>query len=213
MIHDEEQARAWVADLCGADPSTLEMLDQLVELLSAENERQNLVAKPTLVQVWRRHIADSAQLTRHVPRGTSAPWLDLGSGAGFPGLVVAILKPELRVTLVESRRKRIDWLRDVSKALDLRNVTVAGCRVEALPSQHFDVISARAFASLENIVALSARFSTSATTWVLPKGRSAVQELEQLTGWSHTFHVEPSLTDPDAGIVVGTLAGRKGAKP
>jgi 16S rRNA (guanine527-N7)-methyltransferase len=81
-------------------------------------------------------------------------------------------------------------------------------RVEALPTAPFRVISARAFAPLPRLLELSARFSTSDTTWLLPKGRSAAQELFALEGWQHMFHVEQSLSDSEAGIIVGQLAGQ-----
>lgn len=179
--------------------------------LQKENERQNLIAASSLDHIWQRHFLDSAQLLHHVPRGTG-PWLDLGSGAGFPGLVIAILRPECDVRLVESRRRRVEWLEGIATALSLTNVTVIGNALEKIRSFEADVISARAFAPLQKLVDISARFSTIQTTWVLPKGRSAAQELQDLRGWRHSFHVEQSLTDPDAGVIVGTLAGKKVAR-
>jgi 16S rRNA (guanine527-N7)-methyltransferase len=136
--------------------------------------------------------------------------MDLGTGSGFPGVVIAALRPDIKVTLVESRTRRIEWLNGVRDALTLSNVNVVGSRLELVPSRAFDAISARAFAPLGPLLDLACRFSTSDTLWLLPKGRSAAQELGDLRGWHHTFHVEPSLTDIQAGIVVGKLAGRKG---
>jgi 16S rRNA (guanine527-N7)-methyltransferase len=182
-------------------------LDRLVALLADENERQNLVSAASLTEVWRRHIADSAQLLLHVPRGTS-PWLDLGTGAGFPGLVIAALRPESEVLMVESRKRRIDWLEFARTELGLEQARICGSRLEDVPSRNVSVISARAFAPLDRLLALSARFSTSDTLWLLPKGRSAQHELDMLRGWKHMFHVEQSLTDPHAGMIVGTLQGR-----
>jgi 16S rRNA (guanine527-N7)-methyltransferase len=210
MIADEDQAKAWIASFIDGDEAASRRLQTLVELLGDENGRQNLVSAASLSQVWQRHIADSAQLLAHVPRETPATWLDLGTGAGFPGLVIAALRPELRVTMVESRAKRIEWLQRVVRELGLTNAEVAGTRLEQFQAAPVDVISARAFAPLRELLTLALRFSTSATIWLLPKGRSAAQELKELSGWTHRFHVEPSLTDPEAGIVVGTLADRKG---
>ena len=208
MIVSESEARAWVGALAGVDAEAMAKLDELVVMLAAENERQNLVAAATLPHVWVRHIADSAQLLTHVPRETSR-WLDLGTGAGFPGLVIAALWPACRVVLVEVRNRRAEWLARAASLLDLDNVTVAACSVEKVNSFVADVISARAFAPLDRLLALSMRFSTSDTRWVLPKGRSAPQELATLAGWQHSFHVEQSLTDPEGGIIVGRLQGRK----
>ena len=210
MIASEEEARTWLEALPGVDGSAVLKLEQLAILLGDENQLQNLVAQTSLASIWQRHFADSAQLLTFVPRGTSLSWLDLGTGAGFPGLVVAILRPDLRITLVESRRRRVEWLDRIATELALDKVEVRGVRVEDLSLAKVDVISARAFAPLARLLELSARFSTADTLWLLPKGRSAAQEVQELRGWNHTFHVKQSLTQPDAGIVVGHLLGRKG---
>ncbi len=213
MIADEAAARAWLERLPEWDAAAAERLECLVALLGEENSRQNLVSAASLSEVWRRHIVDSAQLLSHVPRETSAPWLDLGTGAGFPGLVIAALRPECEVLMVESRARRIEWLERARIAMGLERARVIGTRLELLETREMRVISARAFAPLPRLLELSARFSTADTLWLLPKGRSAPQELDELSGWAHMFHVEQSLTDPDAGMIIGTLAGRKGKKP
>lgn len=211
MIENEDQARSWLQGLPEVDAVALERLELLVRMLAEENQRQNLVSAGSLAQVWQRHIVDSAQLLPHVPRGTS-PWLDLGTGAGFPGIVVATLRPDCAVTMVESRAKRIGWLERLIDALDLPLARVAGSRLELVESFPVRAISARAFAPLPQLLTLSARFSTKDTVWLLPKGRSAAQELAELSGWSHMFHVEQSLTDPEAGIIVGTVANESKGK-
>lgn len=213
MLTSEAEARNWLRDLPEWDAAAATRLEVLVALLAEENERQNLVSSASLAEVWRRHIADSAQLLAHVPRETCGPWLDLGTGAGFPGLVVAALRPECEVLLVESRKRRVEWLERARIAMGLTCVTVIGSRLELVETRKVRTISARAFAPLPRLVDLSARFSTAETVWLLPKGRSAQQELDELGGWAHKFHVEQSLTDPEAGIIVGTLAGKKGKKP
>lgn len=206
MINDEAEARLWLRQLPECDAAAMARLERLVCLLAEENQRQNLVSAGSLGEVWRRHVADSAQLLKRVPRGTT-PWLDLGTGAGFPGLIIAVLRPECEMLLVESRRRRIEWLDATANALGLTNVRVLGSRIEDVPTRQVAVISARAFAPLAPLLELSARFSTSDTIWLLPKGRSAQQELDMLREWTHTFHVEQSLTDPDAGVIVGNLQG------
>jgi 16S rRNA (guanine527-N7)-methyltransferase len=210
MIADEAAAKAWLRNLPEFDGAAMDRLERLGALLAEENARQNLVSAASLGEVWRRHIADSAQLLTHVPRETSSPWLDLGTGAGFPGLVVAALRPECEVVMVESRTKRVDWLQRACDSLGLDRARVAGSRLELVETFPVRVISARAFAPLDKLLALSARFSTSDTLWLLPKGRSARDELASLSGWKHMFHVEQSLTDAEAGVVVGRLAGKEG---
>lgn len=209
MMENEGQARDWISRQPFCDQTALERLECLVAMLREENARQNLVSRASLDEVWRRHIADSAQLLLHVPRETRAPWLDLGTGAGFPGLVVAALLPGDPVWMVESRSRRIDWLCRVCEMLGLGWAEVIGRRLETVELRHAAVISARAFAPLDKLLDLSVRFSTTDTIWLLPKGASAQHELEELRGWRHRFHVGPSLTDSSAGIIVGTLAGRK----
>jgi len=205
-LHDEAEARAFVASLPGVDATALTRLEQLRALLAEENGRQNLVSAASLAEVWRRHIADSAQLLLHVEEPLSGIWLDLGTGAGFPGLAIAALRPELDMVLVESRTRRIEWLSRAAAALGLQRVRVIGSRLEQIETFPAAVISARAFAPLDRLLALSARFSTSDTIWLLPKGGSARDEVQMLTGWNHLFHVEQSKTDLEAGIVVGRLA-------
>lgn len=206
MIADEAEARAWLRRLPECDEAAIGRLERLVALLVEENRRQNLVSAASLGEVWRRHIADSAQLLAHVSHGTS-PWLDLGTGAGFPGLVIAALRPDCEVLMVESRKRRVAWLQDACAALELGRAVVLGQRIEDVGTREVEAISARAFAPLDRLLSLSARFSTSGTLWLLPKGQSATQELAMLRGWNHMFHVEQSLTDPQAGVIVGTLQG------
>ncbi|WP_313434546.1 16S rRNA (guanine(527)-N(7))-methyltransferase RsmG [Novosphingobium sp.] len=210
MITTEDQARQWLRALPECDEEAWVRLETLVAMLVEENLQQNLVSASSLDHVWLRHIVDSAQLLPHVPRETSTPWLDLGTGAGFPGLVIAALRPECQVVMVESRARRIEWLDRARIAMGLENARVVGQRLELVESFPVNVISARAFAPLEKLLTISSRFSTSDTVWLLPKGRSAKQELEDLRKWRHMFHVEQSLTDPQAGIIVGKLADRKG---
>jgi 16S rRNA (guanine527-N7)-methyltransferase len=206
MIESEAAARNWLRTLPECDEVAEARLERLVELLAVENSRQNLVSATSLDEVWRRHIADSAQLLQHVPRETS-PWLDLGTGAGFPGLVVSILRPDIEMIMVEERPRRCEWLSAAVTALDLPHACVSSTRLERVDSFPAAVISARAFAPLPRLLSLSARFSTDATIWLLPKGRSAVDELDAIGTWRHAFHVEPSLTDSQAGIITGRLLG------
>ena len=204
ILTTEDAARDWFGSALGCDAAMLGKLDRLVGLLRTENTNQNLVSAASLEHVWVRHLADSAQLLL-VPRETpDGPWLDLGSGAGFPGLVVALLRPDIEVFLVESRAKRIAWLQSAIDHLAIANVGVAGCRLEALETIPAATISARAFAPLSQLIALSARFSTPQTQWLLPKGRNGRQELLEMPKTIQSlFHVEQSLTDAESVILVG----------
>ncbi|MDZ4274945.1 MAG: 16S rRNA (guanine(527)-N(7))-methyltransferase RsmG [Erythrobacter sp.] len=211
MISNEAEARAYVAGLTDAEGLT--RIEAFAALVLDENQRQNLIAKPTEPHIWQRHIADSAQLIENVSRETfgvnagganaGGAWLDLGSGPGFPGLVIAALHPNMPVVLVESRSRRAEFLSRCIAALDLPKCRVEAQRLERVAPFPARAISARAFAPLPKLLALSAPFSTSATRYVLPKGRSAAQELEALKPAIRAmFHVKHSLTDPEAGIIV-----------
>tara|TARA_E500000305_G_C3996215_1_gene224673 strand:- start:679 stop:1308 length:630 start_codon:yes stop_codon:yes gene_type:complete len=201
MIANEDEAREYCRTLC--DAAAMERFDRFIPMLLDESARQNLISAASLDSVWQRHIADSVQLLAHVPHETSL-WLDLGTGAGFPGLVIALARPEMAIRLVESRKKRITWLESVRDHFDLSQCEVFGSRLEHVESFPAGVISGRAFAPLDRLVALSARFSTPDTHWLLPKGRSAAQELAmQPANVQRMFHVERSATDPEAGILIG----------
>ncbi len=206
MITTEDEARAYVAGL--TDAEGMARLETFAALVLEENQQQNLIAKATEPHIWQRHIADSAQLTQNVSRETfganaGGPWLDLGSGPGFPGLVIAALHPNMPVVLVESRARRAEFLTRCVAALGLAKCRVEGQRLERITPFAARAISARAFAPLPKLLTLSAPFSTSATRYVLPKGRSAAQELETLKPSIRAmFHVKHSLTDPEAGIIV-----------
>ena len=209
ILTDEASAKAYVARW--ADAEAMERLERFAALLLEENQRQNLISKPSEKTLWVRHFADSAQLLEHVPRetharrdGQTAPWLDLGTGAGFPGLVIAALIPHFPLVLVESRARRVEFLQRCVSAMDLRHCKVVGERLETIDPFAARVISARAFAPLDKLLRLSAPFSTKATRFILPKGRSAAHELtQQKHSIRKMFHVEQSLTDRDAGIIVG----------
>ena len=206
---DEEGAKTWLADL-GVSRETQERLDQFVALLREENARQNLVSAASLDHVYARHIVDSVQLWRLAPQAKS--WLDLGSGAGLPGLILAILS-DAPVTLVESRRLRADWLQRASDALRLGNVQIHAARLELVRSFPAAVITARAFAPLPKLFALAHRFSTEETLWILPKGRSAAEELASVAAtWHGRFHMEPSVTDQDSAIIIAQHVKPKGVR-
>lgn len=204
---DETQARDWVRSRFDVSRETMARLDSFAALLREENERQNLVSRTSLDQLWLRHIADSAQLLRFAP-SPQASWVDLGTGAGFPGLIVALLHGG-PVTLVEERRRRADFLRRAAQALGIAP-EILGCRAERVTGRQFDVISARAFAPLQRLLELGTAFSTTNSVWVLPKGRNAQSELEALdASWQGEFGLEPSLTDPHAQIIVARGVRRR----
>lgn len=201
----EEQARAAL----NVPRETIEHIHRFLELLKQENEVQNLVSRGSLDHVWERHVLDSAQLIRFAPQPASS-WLDLGTGAGFPGLIVALLHCS-KVTMVESRKLRAEFLQRAADLLGIANRTnIVRARVESFAGGPFDVISARAFAPLDKLFALAERFAAPQTRWILPKGRNAKSELEAATAsWQGSFSLEPSVTDPESGIIIAEQVRRR----
>lgn len=205
LVTDNGAARAWLAERLTPNAAQWDALERYAALLVDANAAQNLVAASTVPTLWARHIVDSAQLLCHDDPASDGLWLDLGSGPGLPGLVVAILT-ERPVWLVESRALRCRFLHKAIAALGLeRRVTVQAMPLARLSTTRAATISARAFAPLDRLIDLSARFSTDMTRWLLPKGQNAAKELALLTpAWQKLFHVEQSLTDAASGIIVGT---------
>jgi 16S rRNA (guanine527-N7)-methyltransferase len=185
---------------------TFEKLDRYVALLRDENARQNLVAAASLEHVWERHILDSAQLVRYEPHA-GASWIDVGSGAGLPGIVIACLV-EGPVTLVEPRRLRAEFLHRTCESLGLA-ATVVCAKAERV-ERRFEVITARAVARLEQLIEISAHLSTRNTVWALPKGRSGQVELAEASRtWQFDAREEPSCTDPQSTILVLSGVGAR----
>jgi 16S rRNA (guanine527-N7)-methyltransferase len=195
----EEEAQGWIEQRHGT--AGVDAMAQLAALVRDEATRQNLIAPSTLGEIWARHIVDSAQL---LPFADASPgtWLDIGTGAGFPGLVVAALS-DRPMWLVEPRKRRADFLAACCEALGVTSrVTVVTGKVERVDMQAA-VISARAVASLWELFGAAQHCSTWNTLWLLPKGRGAREEIASAQqSWHGAFHVEHSVTDPESLIVI-----------
>ncbi|MFT3974851.1 MAG: 16S rRNA (guanine(527)-N(7))-methyltransferase RsmG [Amaricoccus sp.] len=187
---------------------TMERLDVYVALLQKWSPTINLVSRESLGDVWHRHIADSAQLWRLRPANASH-WLDLGSGAGFPGLVAAALaadSPSVTFRLVESDERKSAFLHTVIREASLP-AEIVTTRIERLPAQSADVVSARALAPLSALLGMVQKHRRPGGIGLFPKGRAVHKEIEEArTLWRFDPRVYPSLTDPTAGIVeIGVL--------
>jgi 16S rRNA (guanine527-N7)-methyltransferase len=195
----------------GVPRETLGKLTAFSDLLREESDHQNLVSRATLDRLWERHIVDSAQLVplEETPGGS---WVDVGSGAGLPGIVIALLA-EGPVTLIEPRRLRAHFLEQMVGELGLANrVEVVCARAERVTGQ-FDTITARAVAPLPKLLEMSTHLSTRKTRWLLPKGRTAESELAAARrNWHCKAEVRPSRTDPDSGILVLSGVRAKGKR-
>jgi 16S rRNA (guanine527-N7)-methyltransferase len=185
---------------------TIHRLSVYAELLAEWQTRHNLVSSKTIPELWQRHFADSAQLLALAPDAKC--WLDLGTGAGFPGLVVAILaanQDTLRMHLVESTAKKCTFLAHVAQMTDTA-VDIHCNRIEELGSSESklkpDVVSARALAPLPRLLELAAPFFRPETRGLFLKGRDAEREIEAARAhWHFTCRLHPSLTSNDSSIV------------
>jgi 16S rRNA (guanine527-N7)-methyltransferase len=187
---------------------TIRRLELYEALLHKWQRAVNLVAAGTLGDVWHRHFADSAQLARLVPHGATSV-VDLGSGAGFPGLVLAIVLAErapIRVRLVESDTRRAAFLSEVARKTGVA-VDILATRIENPETQAkicpVDVITVRALAPLSRLLALAAPFFAAGTVGLFLKGRDVQREIEEArAGWRFDVELVPSLTEADGHVAV-----------
>ncbi len=181
-------------------PETIERLAAYQDLLLRWNSRINLISAETAAEMDQRHIADCAQLQPLLP--LNGPIADIGSGAGLPGLVLAILQPDREIHLVESDKRKAAFLVEASAQLKLPRVRVHACRAENAKLPPLSAITARALAPLVALLPYAADFLASGGVALFPKGKTAEKELtEAALGWHFTFERFPSTTNPEATIL------------
>jgi 16S rRNA (guanine527-N7)-methyltransferase len=193
-----------VARVCDVSRETRARMETHLALLERWNPRINLVSKASLGAAWSRHFADSAQLWPHAPADAER-WLDLGSGAGFPGLVIAAIAteraPALRVVLVEADQRKAAFLAEVIRATGV-NAAVLARRIEDVPPQAADVISARALAPLPDLLAHAEKHLARGGICLFPKGEAVHKELaDAASRWRFEHRLHPSQTDARAALV------------
>lgn len=196
----EDEARAWIRERFGVPRETL--LNRFGAILREESARQNLISAASFDHLWVRHFVDSAQLIPLAAHAGEGAWLDVGTGAGMPGLVVALLV-DRPVVMVEPRAKRAEFLVRAAAELGV-SARIQASRIEAYRADRAAaIVSARAVAALPDLFKSTAHCTDSSTIWLLPKGRSAQSEVEDARAkWQGVFHVEPSITQPESGIVI-----------
>ncbi|MEM9708356.1 MAG: 16S rRNA (guanine(527)-N(7))-methyltransferase RsmG [Pseudomonadota bacterium] len=188
---------------------TTDRLRAFLDALLHWNKRINLISKASEAVAWERHVADSAQIYR-LAEDNWKSWVDLGSGGGLPGMVIAILaaelRPEGRITLVEADRRKAAFLREASRLVGV-SVEILPKRSEDLSALGADVVSARAVAPLSELAAHAQRHMAPGGTGLFLKGRRADTEVaEALERWHFTCEKIPSQTDPEAAVLkIGDL--------
>jgi 16S rRNA (guanine527-N7)-methyltransferase len=187
------------ARVSGVSRETLEKLRAYVELLSRWNQRINLVSANTIGDVWRRHILDCAQLAKYLPRQTRVV-VDLGAGAGLPGLILAAMGvPEMH--LVESDLRKSAFLREAARIMDVP-VVLHPERIEKVAAFPTDAVVARACAPFDQLIDYSYKFLSPKTVCLFLKGENAGEELAAAKGaWNLTAEPIPSLSDP-SGVIL-----------
>lgn len=199
---------------CNVSRETSNRLEIYATLLLKWQARINLIAETTATSIWRRHFADSLQLRRIAP--DARRWIDMGSGAGFPGLVLAIDladDPDAHVHLIESNGKKCAFLREVVRETGVRATVVDGRIETAMPaigSHPVDVVTARALAPLTMLLGYSEQVLKTGARGLFLKGQDVERELTDSTKcWNLDYQLHRSETDPDARIVEITSAERR----
>lgn len=196
--------------LVNVSRETLEQLREFEALVQKWTKKINLVSRGDASQIWERHIVDSLQIYELAPE--TGPWIDVGSGGGFPGIVAAILakasSPDRKFTLVDSDQRKCAFLRTAARELDL-NVTVFAERVEQLEPANAAVLSARALDDLDGLLFHTERHLQKGGVALFPKGATWKKEHEAAQiKWSYELEVIKSETNPAATILKITEISR-----
>lgn len=199
---------ARVADVFHVSRESLAGLQRYHDLLVQWQARINLIAPSTLPDIWGRHLADSLQLLPHLPRQTNVI-ADLGSGAGFPGLALAIAGGQ-HVHLHESAGKKAAFLREAARVSGALATIHCGRIESAKPAMTVDAVTARALAPLDQLLSLSEPWLSRGATGLFLKGQDVDAEIIQATkSWNIAYKAHPSLTDSAGVILVITSATRR----
>ena len=184
---------------------TIDRLKSYEASLYEWQKKFNLVSNASLANAWERHFCDSAQLFQYLPKKTETLY-DLGSGAGFPGLVLAAIAkektPYLKVTLIESIKKKTLYLKNAAVIMGLE-VNVINDRAENVPAKPVDVITSRAMCALKELLTYAKRFSGPKTLCIFPKGRRYKEELNEAAKlWNFDVEIKPNILDGDGVILL-----------
>ena len=199
FLRPEETSLEKIGDFLDVPRETQEKLDCFVQLLIKWQARINLISSKTLTEIWHRHILDSAQLVSYLPKNPSVV-LDMGSGAGFPGVILAILTPH-HLHLVESDSRKIAFMRTALRETGTSAI-LHEQRMEAVPALRPDIITARALAPLSQLITLASGQHHEKIEYLFLKGREAKQELTALPACPKMeAECLPSMTDSQASII------------
>ena len=175
-------------------------LIKFLKELAIHNKRTNLVGKSTLVNPWRSHILDCIQVSLFI-KNKNSTILDMGTGPGLPGLVLAIIGYK-NVNLVDSNRKKINFVKHISKKLDI-NVKIFLSRIEKLNNSKFDFLISRALANLNKLFIYSDKFTDKDTVLIFLKGKKVKNEIQEAKKiWSFNSEIHPSESDERGSVLI-----------
>ena len=199
MKMDESTQEIFTSQL-NVSRETLDIFSVYGETLAKWQSKINLISGKTLDNVWRRHFLDCAQLHNLLPSGTKSI-LDIGSGAGFPGLVLAVMGVK-NVTLVEADSKKCLFLSEVVRRTG-RHVNIVNCRIEEFDGGHFDVITARALAPMDKLLPYINPHFGPKTKGIFLKGQQVDRELTKAKKqWKLKYKTIPSITSDGGSIII-----------
>jgi 16S rRNA (guanine527-N7)-methyltransferase len=203
------ESRAAFLEACPVSRETVCRFERYEAMLVKRNQTLSLIADSTIDVLWTRHFLDCAQLHALISQ-PGRPVIDLGAGAGFPGLVLAIMGLS-DVHLVENNMQKVTFLRDVAAELDLP-VTIHAMKAESVRPFPVGVVTSRALAPLDHLIGLSRKFLGAGSVCVFPKGRKAAHELEAAERhWRMKIERFPSRTDPESTIFrLSDIVGAQG---
>ena len=176
------------------------LLRTYVELLLHWNKKINLIGARQEDKIWERHVIDCAQLVRHIPPGTG-DLIDFGSGAGLPGIILAIMTNK-QVHLIESDKRKCAFLREAASKLELKNVYIHAERIETIKPWPVEYITARALAPLHSLLELTNPFTHTKTSTFFLKGKTLEQEISDAKlNWDFHYEVFQSITDSHGSVI------------
>ena len=203
MINNQLNYDFLINKIC-VSRETCDLLRLYYDMLISWNKKINLVSRKSIKTSWNRHFLDSAQLWLYLPQKANK-WLDFGSGAGFPGLVIAFiskeLKPDLKIVLVEKNKKKALFLNEVVNKIGL-NVEILSNNVELIRPQRADVITSRAFGKLDHLLKISYKHQNKDTTALFPKGINFTEEIIiSKKKWSYELERIKNIIDSNSFIL------------
>jgi len=201
---NEQDAKKKIETLCDVSRETMDRLQLYADLLEKWNPKINLVSKSTLPEKWQRHFLDSAQVWPHISTETRK-LVDIGSGAGFAGLVLAIIamekRPELSIILIESDSRKCAFMRNTAREVGL-DIEIQTIRIETAKIMDADLLTARALASIQQLLAYSENILSPTGSCLFLKGEAcAIEVAEAKESWNFTATETNSLTHPTGKLL------------